>query len=269
MTPRRITDPEDPAVAPFRQVRERDLVGREGRFVAEGEVVLRHLLGDACRHEAEAVLIAEDRWDKLKDVLETAACPVFLAEQPVMDAVAGFAIHRGILGIGRKAEPLSVEALLARSGQGDLVLAAVGIGNHDNMGGLFRAAAAFGVRGVILDGTCCDPLYRKAIRVSVGAALITPFVRVENGDELIDACDDHGYAPLALTPSGEERLIDVAASGPTAVIVGPEGPGLSDRILARCRRISIPMSTGFDSLNVATAAALALHQLRFAGQPAG
>lgn len=269
MTPIRISEPDDRAIGAFRAVRERDLVGCEGRFVAEGEVVLRHLLSPACRHETEAVLIAEDRWDKLKDVLEPARCPVFLASQAVMDAIAGFPIHRGILGIGRRAAEPSVAELLAGAGPHDLVLAAVGIGNHDNMGGLFRAAAAFGARGVILDRTSCDPLYRKAIRVSVGAALITPFVRVEHGDDLIDAWEDNGYSALALTPSGEERLIDVVASGPTGVIVGPEGPGLSDRILARCRRVSIPMAAGFDSLNVATAAALALHQLRFAGQPAG
>ena len=214
MRPILITDPGDPQIAAFREVRERDLVGRQGRFVAEGEVVLRALLSDASRHEAEAVLIAESRWP--------------------------------------------------RPDRDDIALAVVGVGNHDNMGGLFRAAAGFGARGVLLDPGCCDPLYRKAIRVSVGAALTTPFARLESGADIAEVLIGLGYQPLALSPEGGERLADLRRDGPAAVVVGAEGPGLSETLMARCRRVSIPMATGWDSLNVATAAAIALHQLRFA-----
>ena len=261
MPPIPITDPADPRIAAFLQVRERDLVGRQGRFVAEGEVVLRALLSVASRHEAEAVLIAESRWPKLADVLEPASAPVFTASQAVMDAIAGFHIHRGVLAVGCAAPPLEPEAMLGDPKAGDIALAVVGVGNHDNMGGLFRAAAAFGARGVLLDQACCDPLYRKAIRVSVGAALTTAFARTEDVAEVLTCL---GYQPLALSPEAGERLADLRLEGPAAVIVGAEGPGLSESLMARCRRVSIPMATGWDSLNVATAAAIALHHLRFA-----
>lgn len=256
-----VNDPKDLRLAAYREVRERDLVGRQGRFVAEGEVVLRHLLGPKSRFEAESVLIAANRRAALDDVLSCAACPVYVAEQPVMDAVAGFAIHRGILAIGRMGEPTSAQAILADPETRDLVLAIVGVGNHDNMGGLFRAAAAFGVRAVVMDSTCCDPLYRKAIRVSVGASLITPFARLATGEDVAAVLGQYGYAPLALTPSATERLYEVRVTGPAAVIVGAEGPGLPEATMAKCRRIGIPMAGGFDSLNVATAAAIALHHL--------
>ncbi len=267
MQPILIDDPDDPRIAAFRQVRERDLVGREGRFVAEGEVVVRALLSGASRHAPEAVLIAESRWPKLADVLERCEAPVFTARQTVLDAIAGFHIHRGILALGRKAAELSPGDLLGRPGPGDIALAVVGVGNHDNMGGLFRAAAAFGVRGVLLDPTCCDPLYRKAIRVSVGAVLTSPFAQLAPGEDAAEVLQSLGYEPLALSPEGGERLAQFAPTGPVAIVVGAEGPGLPERLMARSRRVSIPMATGWDSLNVATAAAIALHHLRSDAHP--
>lgn len=261
MTPIRITDPDDPRIAAYRDVRERDLVGRHGRFVAEGEVVLRHLLGPRSRFAAESALLAEPRLAALTDVVSGAAVPVYVADREVMDSIVGFPIHRGVLAVGLKGRPGGVETLLAPTAPRGRLLVAVGIGNHDNMGGLFRIAAAFGARGVLLDSTACDPLYRKAIRVSVGAALITPFARLEPGGDLVETLIRLGYCPLALTPGGEEPLEAVEVAGPAALIVGPEGPGLGSEILSRCRRISIRMAPGFDSLNVATAAAIALHHL--------
>lgn len=256
-----VNDPQDSRIAAYREVRERDLLGRQGRFVAEGEVVLRHLLGPISRFEPESVLLAANRVEALRDVLEATPAPVHVAEQAVMDAIAGFPIHRGILAIGKVGLPASAESVLAAPEPGDLVLAVVGVGNHDNMGGLFRAAAAFGVRAVVLDSTCCDPLYRKAIRVSVGASLILPFVRLGRGQDVAEVLSGYGYSPLALTPSAQEVLNDVRVSGPAAVIVGAEGPGLPEATMARSRRVGIPMAKGFDSLNVATAAAIALHHL--------
>ena len=120
-------------------------------------------------------------------------------------------------------------------------------------------------RGVLLDEGCCDPLYRKAIRVSVGAALTTPFARTEG--DAAEVLLGLGYHPLALSPEAGERLADLRLEGPVAIIVGAEGPGLSESLMARCRRVSIPMAHGWDSLNVATAAAIALHHLRFAAHP--
>lgn len=262
MTPIRITDSADPRIAAYREVRERDLVGRQGRFVAEGEVVLRHLLGPGSRFACESLLVAANRIEALADAPGIGAAPVYVASQDVMDAIVGFPIHRGLLGIGLTGEPPGVESILGGPDAHDVVLGVVGVGNHDNMGGLFRAAAAFGAGAVLLDETCCDPLYRKAIRVSVGAALITPFARAGSGEALVQALTSAGYEPVALTPAADQPLSQYRPSGPTALIVGAEGPGLPASVLARCRRVGIPMAAGFDSLNVATAGAIALHHLR-------
>lgn len=261
MTPILITDPQDPRIAAYREVRERDLVGRLGRFVAEGEVVLGHLLGPRSRFRCESVLVAQKRLEGLAGLLDRADAPVFVADQAVMDLIVGFSIHRGILAIGLKGDGAAPADILADPASSDIALGVVGIGNHDNMGGLFRAAAGFGARGVILDETSCDPLYRKAIRVSVGSALITPFARTGSGETVVEALVSAGYEPIALTPGAAEPLSAVRRQGPAALIVGAEGPGLSDAVMAHCRRIAIPMVEGFDSLNVATAAAIALHHL--------
>lgn len=262
-----VTNPFEPRISAYRDIRERDLVGRHGRFVAEGEVVLRYLLSPGSRFEAESVLIAENRIDGLASLLAEVAAPVFVASQAVMDQIVGFPIHRGILGIGRIGAPVEPGALLAAPGPQDRVLVVCGIGNHDNMGGLFRAAAGFGAKAVILDSTSCDPLYRKAIRVSVGATLLTPFARLEPGADLVDLLQASGFEPWALTPSFDEALHRVRPLGPTAVIVGAEGPGLPTALMARCRRVGIPMAHGFDSLNVATAAAIALNHLAVQRNP--
>ncbi len=181
MTPRfeTIADPADPRVEAFLNVRDRDLVGRQGLFMAEGEVVLRHLLGSP-RCEPVAFLVAAPRAGKFADTVARAACaaPVYVAEPAVMDAIVGFHIHRGLLGLGRM-RPAGADEVLGGLGDPATVVAVHGVGNHDNMGGIFRNAAAFGADAVVLDAGCCDPLYRKALRVSVGAALVTPFARLE------------------------------------------------------------------------------------------
>ncbi|MDP2215093.1 RNA methyltransferase [Phenylobacterium sp.] len=257
-----IADPSDPRVEPFLQVRERDLVGRQGLFVAEGEVVLRHLLASPLC-EPLALLAARDRVARLLDLIgeQTVAAPIYVAEQGVMDAIVGFPIHRGLLGVGRRRETPSAETLLAGLGPRSVVVVVHGIGNHDNMGGIFRNAAAFGADALLLDPSCCDPLYRKAIRVSVGAALIQPFARLAPGEDMVALLERHGFEVLALSPSGAETLQAYAPTQRTAIILGAEGPGLPEAILARCRTLRIPMAGGFDSLNVATTSGVVLHHL--------
>ena len=137
----------------------------------------------------------------------------------------------------------------------------MGIGNHDNIGGLFRNAAAFGVDAVLLDGACCDPLYRKAIRVSVGGSLMVPFARLGPDEDGVDLMRRHGFRSLALSPGGAKPLAEVNGSGRVSLLLGAEGPGLSDEILTRTETVTIPMSGQFDSLNVATASGIALHHL--------
>jgi tRNA G18 (ribose-2'-O)-methylase SpoU len=181
----------------------------------------------------------------------------------VLDGIAGFHLHRGILGFGRRAPDPDPDHLLAQAGARALVLGLSGIGNHDNMGGLFRNAAAFGAGAVLLDAGCCDPLYRKAVRVSVGAALAVPFARLPRGTDLVGLLEEHGFEVLALSPSGSSPLAGLRRPPRAALLLGAEGPGLAPEVLARALTVSIPMAGEFDSLNVATACGIALHHLVF------
>ena len=261
-----VDDPADPRLQAFLDVRERDLVGRQGRFVAEGEVVLGVAAG---RGLIEAVLIDRKR-----------------ATAPGPDPGAAGPGHAGLCRVpggagrdrriphpprrpGHRPPPGRIRSCHPSgrpAGQESLVLALSGIGNHDNMGGLFRNAAAFGVGAVLLAGDCCDPLYRKAIRVSVGATLTTPFARFAPDADVISMLEAAGFEVLALSPSGRERLIDLKPAARTAVLLGSEGPGLSETLMARARTVAIPMSPGWDSLNVAVTGGIVLHHLAFAGR---
>ena len=201
-----IDDADDPRIAGFRDIRERDLAGRDGHFVIEGEVVLRTAARGG-RFAIDAVLLAQKRVEGFADLIEAlpAGTPVYSAGQAVMDAIAGFPIHRGILALGRRAPAPSADALLAALSGPAVVVALFGIGNHDNMGGVFRNAAAFGAGAVLLGSDCCDPLYRKAIRVSVGASLVVPFARVADAASLLDLLAARGFETVALSPSGQQR----------------------------------------------------------------
>ncbi|MCS6625367.1 RNA methyltransferase [Roseibacterium beibuensis] len=256
-----IDDPSDARVAGFRDIRERDLTGRQGLFVAEGEVVLRVLASPASLCRPVAALIAERRIAAMADVIEALPpeVPVWSAPQTVLDGVAGFHLHRGILALGEKPAPRPLVDLLGDLPADAVVVAACGIGNHDNMGGIFRAAAAFGAAAVLLDDRCCDPFYRKAIRVSVGAVLRTPMATGLDAVAMVDALGAAGFRVLAMTPSSASPLHLAARGGRTAIVLGAEGPGLPNHLLERCETIGIPMSGGFDSLNVGTAGAIALH----------
>lgn len=264
MKPIHIADPRDPRVAPYLGIRERDLAGRQGRFVAEGKVVL-NVLFSARRFEAESVLVLENRLPGLAATLALAPAdmPVYVASGPVMDAIAGFHIHRGVLAIGRKRPPQSPEELLDELPRQALVVVLAGIANHDNVGAIFRNAAAFGADAVILDASSCDPLYRKAIRVSVGAVLKIPFATAPDADKLIDALAGRGFKQYGLSPQGETELRGVERAERTALWFGAEGEGLPERLLGRLTTVRIAMTGGFDSLNVAAASAIALHH--FAG----
>ena len=187
---------------------------------------------------------------------------LYVAEQAVMDQVCGFPVHRGLLAYGRRPCLPSAAELLAQLGPKAIVVCAVGLNDVDNIGAIFRNSAAFGVDAVLLDATCCDPLYRRAIRVSVGAALTTPFARLQAGEDLLACLHRHGLEVVALSPGGATPLKALQISPQIAVLVGAEGPGLPEALLARAHTVRIPMAAGFDSLNVATALAVALHPLR-------
>jgi tRNA G18 (ribose-2'-O)-methylase SpoU len=234
MTPVRIEDADDPRIAGYRNIRDRDLARRDGLFVAEGKVVLRVLL-ETRRFEPVSVFVLENRLEGLADVLGRApqSLPVYVAPSEVMDATAGFHLHRGVLALARRREPEMIADVISGLPETALVLALIGIANHDNVGGIFRNAAAFGTDAVLLDPTCCDPLYRKAIRVSVGGVLKVPYASAPDWRTLVTELGNSGFRQLALTPGGGNDIGAVARGGRTALY----------------------------SLNVAAASAIALHRL--------
>lgn len=254
-----VSDPADPRIAGFLSVRERDLIGRDGLFMAEGEVVLRLAAGRP-DHRIRSVLVSEAAARRLADLLAGLDAPVHVAAQPVMDAVVGFHIHRGILALVEPPPLPDAAALLARLPPEAIVVGLVGLTNHDNMGGIFRNAAAFGAAAVLLDTACCDPLYRKAIRVSVGASLIVPFARVPDAASMLAHLKAGGFETVSLSPSGAGTLSDYRRPARVAALFGTEGPGLPAGVLASTHSLRIPMAAGFDSLNVATTSGIVLHQ---------
>jgi tRNA G18 (ribose-2'-O)-methylase SpoU len=194
--------------------------------------------------------------------------PVYVAPMAVLQAVSGFHLHRGALAsVARPSFPSMASLCSAAS----LVVLTEGVNDHENLGALFRNCAAFGVDAVLLDPTSCDPLYRRSVRVSMGHVLRVPFAPLAcSAVEGVGLLRSMGFEVLGLTPSpaaSDVRSVPPAPGGGgsgrrRALVVGAEGPGLSAGVLAACDRlVRIPMAPGVDSLNVATAAAVALYEL--------
>lgn len=261
----RIVDPADPRIAEFTGMRDKDLAGRGDRFIAEGRVVLQALVEaeeGSKRFVLEKALFLENRIDGLGDLIDRIdpACPVYVAGRDVLDAAVGFAMHRGILAVGRHVPPASFSDFLSQLPQQALLVVACGIANHDNIGGIFRNAGVFGADGVVLDASCCDPLYRKAIRVSVGAALRVPFCRAGSIAEMVSTLSSHGFQIAGLSPRGTETLATFMPGRRLALLAGTEGEGLPAHILDQVKTLRIEQAPGMDSLNVATASGIALWQ---------
>ncbi|MDF1607980.1 RNA methyltransferase [Hoeflea sp. YIM 152468] len=244
-------------------MRDKDLAGRGDRFIAEGRVVLQALLdaeAGSRQFVIEKALILENRIDGLGALLDRIdpACPVYVAGRDVLDAAVGFAMHRGILAVGRHVPAVSFASFLSNLPDQALLVAACGISNHDNIGGIFRNAGVFGADGIVLDASCCDPLYRKAIRVSVGAALRVPFCRAGSIGELVGDLSEQGFEVAGLSPHGAEPLSTYQPGRRLALLTGTEGEGLPAALLDQIRTLRIEQAPGMDSLNVATASGIAL-----------
>ncbi len=250
-----IEDPADPRIDGYRDVKDRDLTGRDGLFMAEGKVVLERLF-ESRLCETVSVLTTARRLEALDVAGLGEDVPVYVVPQAVMDATAGFAIHRGYLALGRYAPADTLQQVLGRPRLRLMALSA--IANVDNMGGLMRNAAAFGIDAVLLDKDCCDPLYRKAIRVSVGGAFKAPHYRVA---DLIGSLESHDVTAYALSPAGTVTLDALRPAERSAFLFGAEGPGLKHDILNACTSVRINMHGGFDSLNVATTSGIVLYHM--------
>jgi tRNA G18 (ribose-2'-O)-methylase SpoU len=261
----RIDDLADPRLADYRHVPDPLLLRQGEIFVAEGRLVVRALLSST-RLATRSVLVTATAFEALEADIEPrlVQLPVYVVGQGLIEQLTGFNIHRGCLAIGERPAPLSLDALAAPA---RTLVILEGVGNADNVGGIFRNAAALGGDGVVLGPGCCDPLYRKAIRTSMGAALRLPFASAVQWPEALSALRALGFEVVALTPAPRAQpirgLAAACAGRRVAVLAGAEGEGLSAAALdAAGRHARIPMSEGIDSLNVATAVAIALHELR-------
>lgn len=262
-----LTDPDDPRLAVFRHTRDARALRDHGAFIAEGRTVVQLLVSPDSLYPPRALLVGAEQADRLSELVETAApASVFTLPEAQMESLVGFQFHRGVLAAGDVGPPRTVDSILEP--RPPLLLALEGVNNHDNVGALFRHAAAFGAAGVLLDPRTTDPLYRKSIRVSMGHVLRVPFARGETSRKLNERLASAGYQTLALTPDPTVRTLRELAESDelgsrVCVLAGAEGPGLSVAAQRSATlRARIQMAPGVDSLNVAAAAAIALYEVR-------
>ncbi len=255
-----IDDPDDERVALYRNLKDRDLRQRKGLFLAESELVWERLV--ASHFEIRSALVHRSRLDRISAFALPDGLPIYAASAEVMEKVAGFPVHRGVLALAERGAPADWHDVAAGPGP---CLVLEDVGDPDNIGALFRTAAAFGYGSVLCSPGTADPLYRKAIRSSMGWTMHVPYATLEPWPR---ALGDLDRTVVALTPDRNAPEVDVVgqhlrlnASKPLAVLVGAEGPGLTDAAMATadiCARI--PMANGVDSLNVAMACAIALYE---------
>ncbi|MFD9703553.1 TrmH family RNA methyltransferase [Lentzea sp. NPDC059081] len=256
-----IDDPSDARLDDFRDLstadRRPDRPGGRGLVIAEGVVVVERLL--ASPYPVRGLLGVRRRIEALD--LSDLDVPAYVTSAEVMASVVGFHLNRGVLAAADRAPAVSFDDLADRSTR---LAVLEGVGDHENLGSIFRNAAALGVDGVILGPGCSDPLYRRSVRVSMGHVLRVPFATTDAWPSALNLLRNKGFTVAALTPRPTAlHLADANLRGNrVAVLLGSEGPGLTDEAInAADLAVRIPMSSGVDSLNVATAGAVAFYAL--------
>jgi tRNA G18 (ribose-2'-O)-methylase SpoU len=263
MVVRRLDDANEDLLADYRNVPDPELVARRGLFVAEGRLVVTRLLTTSSL-TTRSVLVTDSACAAIRDAIDTRPeVPVYVVSQAVMNGITGFNLHRGCLALGERPPARDWRELIRSTRR---LVALERVGNADNVGSIFRNSAAFGVDGVLLGPSCANPMYRKAIRTSMGAVLTTPFAHADNWPDVLRDLNAQGWLVLGLTPDSTAKTVsDVAAAvreHPCALLLGHEGEGLTPAALGACDyRARIPIASGVDSLNVATAAAVALYEI--------
>jgi tRNA G18 (ribose-2'-O)-methylase SpoU len=259
-----VTDPDDTRLDDFRDLnsidRRPDLPTGKGLVIAEGVLVVQRML--ASRFAPLAFLGTDRRFAELKVDLVGSAAPYYRVEAEVMARVVGFHLNRGVLAAARRPPELSVAHVVDRA---RTVVVLEGVNDHENLGAIFRNAAGLSVDAVVFGSGCADPLYRRAVRVSMGHALLVPYARATDWPADLNTLRQQGFRLLAMTPNVDAADLSAAMAAVhgerVAMLVGAEGPGLSRAAMqASDLRVRIPMSRGTDSLNVATAAALAFYE---------
>ena len=262
----RIESASDPRLIAYHGLRDAELLRARHLFAAEGRLVVRRVIEDS-RYRVESMLVNEAALNDLEQTVASLSVdvPVWVCAADVLASVAGYDVHRGCLALVHRPPLTPVDELLPA----EMLVVLEGVTNADNVGSVFRNAAAFGAGGVLLSPTCCDPLYRKAIRTSMGAALRVPFARADGSDwpDALMRVRALGFTLVALTPREPAEPLDAFMVRPRppkiALLVGTEGAGLTPAVeSAADYRVRIPISGDVDSLNVASATAVALYQLR-------
>ena len=253
---------DDARLEPYRHVGDPRWLTSHGLFVAEGRLVVERLLAHG-GYEIASILVTPAGRVAIAGLLRPEV-PIHVASQAVVNGVTGFNFHRGCLALARR--PGEAVPLERFAGAKRLVILE-GVGNPDNIGGIFRSAAALGAEGIVLDPTSGDPWYRKAVRTSVGAVLRLPFTRVESWPQALRAVRDLGFTLAALTPTGSLRLDELRARLPRdariALVAGTEGSGLTHAALAEAETsVRIPVDPRSDSLNIVVAVSIALAALQ-------
>jgi tRNA G18 (ribose-2'-O)-methylase SpoU len=227
--------------------------------------VVRRLLHSGAR--VRSLLLTPTRLAGLRDVLDGVEAPVYLAPPEVVERAVGYSFHRGALAAADRPVQPPLRELLAGA---RLVAVAEDVVDHENLGSIFRNAAAFGVDALLLSPRTCDPYYRRCVRVSVGHVLTLPHGRLEPWPDGLASLAEAGFTLAALTPDEDAAAIEEwRPGGPVALLLGTEGPGLTEGAFAHAvARLRIPMAPGVDSINVAAASAVAFHELsRHTGRP--
>ncbi|MBM7788449.1 TrmH family RNA methyltransferase [Tenggerimyces flavus] len=259
-----LADLGDPRLADYQRLRDvglrRSLEAEHGLFIAESEKVIRRAV--AAGYEARSFLMAERWLVGLRDLIEDSDAPAFVLPQEQVEQVAGFPIHRGALASMRRKPPTTVAEVTAKARR---ILVIEDVVDHTNVGIIFRSAAALGIDAIVLSPRCADPLYRRAVKVSMGAVFALPYARLTDWYQGLAELRATGFRLLALTPAADATALEDETVDPAhrlALLLGTEGDGLSSHWLDEAdRAVRIPMAAGIDSLNVAAAAAVACYLL--------
>jgi tRNA G18 (ribose-2'-O)-methylase SpoU len=258
----RIADPADPRLSDYIGLTDvhlrRSLEAEHGLFIAEGDKVIRRAM--AAGYPVRSMLVADDRLALIEDVAATVSAPLYVVPAAVAEQLTGYRVHRGALASMRRL-PLPEPAGLLAAARRIVVLEDVV--DHANVGAVFRCAAALGFDAVLLAPRCADPLYRRAVKVSMGAVLNVPYARLADWRSGLAEIRAATFRLIALTPDPSATDIgQIRPEGKLALLIGGESPGLSARWLAAAdEAVRIPMRRGIDSLNVAAAAAIACYLL--------
>ncbi|MEU6006447.1 RNA methyltransferase [Streptomyces sp. NPDC047453] len=257
-----VEDPDDPRLHDYTDLTDVELRRRrepaEGLFIAEGEKVIRRARDAG--YEMRSMLLSAKWVDAMRDVIDELTAPVHVVSPEVAERVTGYHVHRGALASMQR-KPLPTAAEVLRTARRVAVMESVN--DHTNIGAIFRSAAALGMDAVLLSPDCADPLYRRSVKVSMGAVFSVPYARLGIWPGGLEAVREAGFTLLALTPDEKAKTLDEAAPhrmDRVALMLGAEGAGLSTRALAAADEwVRIPMSHGVDSLNVGAAAAVAFY----------